>query len=65
MSDSSDDMEAWSGLIEDFYDNGGYLGKALIYIRDCKPEKFENALHMINSMKKAARVALEKEGIKL
>jgi hypothetical protein len=60
MSDTSDDMEAWSSLIDDRTDytqsRTQYFLEKIAY---CELKDFNDQNHMVNYMKKIARLALE------
>lgn len=58
MSDTTDDMEAYSGMCEDYNDIDPDIVDALEKIAYCKLSNFQNEQHMINYMKKIARIAL-------
>lgn len=64
MSDSSDDMEAYSGFCED-QDDIPKVRYFLEKIANAELKDFNNQQHMINYMKKMARLAytqLKNEG---
>lgn len=58
MGDSNDDMEAYSGFCEDILECE--ITNILEKIANCELKDFNDQNHMVNYMKKLARIALEK-----
>ena len=60
MSETSEDMEAYAALYEASLErNNNKLEMLLQKIAPCELSKFNDQQHMINYMKKLARIALK------
>jgi hypothetical protein len=63
MSETSEDMEAYAALYEASLErNNNKLEMLLQKIASCELSKFNDQQHMINYMKKLARIALKECG---
>lgn len=64
MSETSEDMKAYAALYEASLErnNNNKIEMLLQKIVSCELSKFNDQQHMINYMKKLARIALKEQG---